>query len=247
MKKEIEKYYSVAKDYYTRKHYYGVYHFFRFFVKSFYRQYYIIGKENITDAGMFIANHGKIHGPITLQLYFPFKKRIWTESQVCFYNSVSQYARKDFLRGKEGFTKVIYSILLFLPSFLLVPIMRGAEVIPVYRDKKSIIMLRKNLETIKQGINSIIFAESPEPYSKYVNKLNRGFVDAGRLVHSKMGKCPFYPIYISPDLQIIRIGEPTYYNYENNAKDEKERICNYLQEEITKMGESLPAHKVVNF
>ncbi|MDD3383813.1 MAG: hypothetical protein WC123_03950 [Bacilli bacterium] len=247
MKKEDKKYYSVAKDYYNRKHHYSIYRFFRFFVKLFYRQYCVLGKENINEAGIFIANHCKIHGPITLQLYFPFKKRIWTESQVCFYKSVSQYSRNDFLKEKRGLSKIIYSILLFIPSFLLVPIMRGSEVIPVYRDKKSIIMLRKNLETIKEGISSIIFAESPEPYSKYVNKLNRGFVDAGRLVHSKIGKCPFYPIYISPYLQIIKIGKPTYYNYENNAKDEKERICNYIQDEITKMAEKLPVHQVVNF
>ncbi len=239
--------YSTTKDYETRVRHYPVYTFFRRLLKACYRSYIVEYKTNQLHVGMYVANHCKMHGPLAIQLYFPKPKRLWADGDLCYYKSVTKYARANWLSSLKGLAHWFASILLFLPSLLFPYIMKREQVIPVYRDMRGLVTFRKNNENLKSGANSVILGESPVMYSRFVNKLNRGIVDAGKMAQGVLGVCYFYPVYICPALRRIEIGEPIKYDESIPLAEQKESICVYLQEQITKLGQELPKHKVINF
>ena len=72
---------------------YLVYRFIMFWVWFFYPKIKVHGEENLPD-GPYVAvgNHAKMNGPISCELYFPRKHRIWTAAQMMSFKDVPDYA-----------------------------------------------------------------------------------------------------------------------------------------------------------
>ncbi|MCR4933533.1 MAG: hypothetical protein K6A29_04990, partial [Lachnospiraceae bacterium] len=52
---------------------------------------------------------------------------------------------------------------------------------------------------------------------------------------------------ICPALKKVVFGKPVLFNHEAPMKEEQERICNYLMDEISEVAYSLPRHRVVPY
>ena len=54
-------------------------------------------------------------------------------------------------------------------------------------------------------------------------------------------------MYIAPKLITVTFGNPIKYNSQLSSDAQREEICNYLKEEITRIAKDLPRHKVVPY
>lgn len=243
----MKKYYACEKNYYTHWRPHIFFKICRGLVFIFYPSYKTKWLTMVQEpVAVYVANHSKIHGPLYAMLDFPKKMRIWGDGALCFLNQAHEYIMENFF--PTHLKNHFFSFIAYIMTPMMVAIFRGAEIIPVFRGPDLLITFRKTVETLKEEKNIFLFAECPTKYNKYVNEFNRGFVQVGRVINSSLGrKIAFYPTYICAALKTTLIGEPIYYDPNLKPNDQTEKICIYLQEEITKMAETLPDHKVVNF
>lgn len=219
-------------------------------VRLVYRKYQVeLQAELLPPGNIYVSNHAQLHGPLGQYLYFPQKRFIWVIGQMFNRKEVTTYAMEDFWRNKSRKTKWLYKLFSIL---IVAPIgsslFRTADTIPVYKD----IRLRKTMsQTIKcldEGNDVIIFPENRNPYNQYINEFQRNFIDIARPYTKKTNKpLWFYPMYTCHQLKKILIGKPIKYDQANDIDSERTRICKYLQEEITKLGDSLPNHTIIPY
>lgn len=219
-------------------------------VRLVYRKYKVEVEEPLAEPGnIYISNHAQLHGPLGQYLYFPQKRFVWVIGQMCSRKEVTKYAMEDFWRTKSKWTKWLYKLF----SFLVVAplgsyLFSRADSIPVYKDVRLRKTMSQTIQRLDEGNDVIIFPEGREPYDKFTFQFQKNFVDVARPYSKKTGKpLLFYPMYTCHDLKKIIIGKPTRFNPEADINSERNRINIYLQEEITKLGDSLPNHTIVPY
>ena len=225
---------------------YIVYKVFLFFVKLFYPKTEFEGQDNLPDGPCIIAaNHAQMDGPIAGILYYPREKRIWCIGEMMHFKEVPAYAFQDFWSKKPKSVRWFFRILSYIIAPFAVCIFTEADTIGVYRDKRLADTLKDSVEALKRREDVIIFPESPTEHNNIIYKFQTGFVDVARMYHRETGENVYFvPMYNAPALKKVVIGKPTVYNSENKPHDERERICDYLMNEITEMARSLPRHTV---
>lgn len=244
--------YSPIKEYAKFPRLKLLFKFIRFFLIKGYKRPKIEYEVELDNSRpiVFIGNHCQIHGPLMGHFGFLEDARIWCTNEVLYWKSCPEYAFDMFLGGyqKPKNKQWLYRILSYLMTPLLLLAFRGADVIPVYRDARLVTTYNKSAETINDGKNIIIYPECPEPLNDFINKFNPGFVDIARFMKLKAKKeIVFVPIYLAPELKTIKVGKPIEYDYSRNVKEQREELLEKLQNEVTRLGESLPEHKVVYF
>ena len=219
-------------------------------IKMFFPRFQVEKKTDLNAPGhIYVSNHAQAYGPLAMYFYFPQKRYIWTIGEMCNRKEVTSYAMEDFWRHKSKWTKWIYKLFSFiilapLGSYLL----KTADTIPVYKDSRLRQTMSKSIDKLNEGNDIIIFPEYRDLYNKYINEFQINFVDVGRFYTRRTNiDLSFYPVYTCVDLRKILIGEPTKFNSHANIDEERMRIVRYLQDEITKLGESLPNHTIVPY
>ena len=232
-----------------KKKSYFLYWIVRSLVWLFYPKIRREGTENIPDEPViFVGNHTQMNGPITAQLYFPGKRYIWCIGEMMEWKEVPGYAFKDFWSFKPKWTHWFYRILSCLITPLSVLIFNNADTIPVYHDGRLRDTFRKSVSALEEGASLVIFPEQNVKYNHIVYDFQEGFVDVARLYHRRTGReAAFVPVYLAPALKKIVFGKPVRYDASAPPKAERDRISSYLKDEITKMAESLPRHRVVPY
>ena len=238
-----KKYYCSNKPYAKHKHPYIIYHTVYFLFNVFVPKFKINYKQKLEGLNIYVANHSKVFGVLFAAKWLRKDTRIWAEADLCFHKTAPRYMINNFFGGKK-----IYWPLAILLTPLIVGILRGAKVIPVYRDARLITTYKKTIETLKEGKNVLLFAENPERYNKYINDLNKGFVEVGRMINKYMKQdINFVPMYIAWTIRETGVGNPITFDNTNKYRDEVERITAYIKDEMTSLAESMPEHKVINF
>jgi len=248
-KKVKKKYYSVTKDYARFKKPKIVYHLFMQPARLFHKKYKFNANGQVIDEpSIFISNHSKAFGPIAVSRDFPYKFRPWVEQKVLFYKSCPKYAYECFFPPK-GKIKIFNKMGCFFASLLLVPLLRGQEGIPVYRDRRIKTTFQKTMETlIDDKRHIIIFPECPDKYSEYIHQLNSGFVQIAKIYYERTGKCiKFYPCYIPPGLKSFEVGEPIQYDPNIPMKEQKEIVATYLRDQLDAIARALPPFKPIPY
>lgn len=225
--------------------------FFRFIkgiVRLVYRKYKIEMQEDLLAPGnIYVSNHSQLHGPLGQYLYFPQKRLVWVIGQMCNRKEVTAYAMEDFWRDKKAkwFYKLFCkTIVAPLGSYIF----SKADAIPVYKDVRLRKTIALTMQCLDEGNDVIIFPECRHPYNKYINQFQRNFIDIARPYTKKTNKpLFFYPMYTCHELKKILIGKPIKFDQANDIDSERTRICNYLQEEIVKLGDSLPNHTIIPY
>lgn len=221
----------------------------RWLLWFFYRDYRVEGEENLPEGpAVIVGNHSQMHGPIACEFYFPGYHHTWCAGQMMKLKDVPAYAYEDFWSQKPPLCRPFYKLLSYLIAPLAVLVFTNANTIPVYRDRRIAITLKRTIRKLQEGARVVIFPEEDKKYNAILYQFQEGFVDVARLYQ----KCadsglPFVPLYIAPNLKTMYIGKPIYFDSAAPIDEERERICTYLMEEITRIARSLPTHKVVPY
>ena len=104
-------------------------------VGLFYKKRTFVGLENFPDEPcLVIGNHCQAHGPLTCELYFPKKKKIWCIGQMMKVKEVPAYAYQDFWSLKPKCVRWWFKLLSYLIAPLAAFIFNRADTIAVYKD-----------------------------------------------------------------------------------------------------------------
>lgn len=221
----------------------------RWIIWLFYPKVTVDGLENLPqEPCIVVGNHTHMHGPICAELHFPGKRRTWCASQMMYLKEVPAYAFQDFWSGKPKWTHGFYRALSYLIAPISSCVFNNAYTIPVFRDNRLIKTFKQTISSLQEGENVIIFPECYEPHNHIVHQFQDKFVDVAKLYHDRTGTELFFvPLYIAPALKKMYLGKPIRYNAMLPKEKERQRICQYLMDEITKIATDLPSHKVVPY
>ena len=228
---------------------YRCYRVIRWLVQFFYPKITVVGQENLPDAPVIaVGNHSQIHGPITAELYYPGKRRIWCAGQMMHMKEVPAYAYQDFWSGKPKWSRWFFRILSYLIAPIAACVFNNAFTIPVYRDTRLLNTFRQSVSALEDGSSLIIFPECAAKHNSIVNQFQDKFIDVAKLYYKRTGKAvSFVPMYLAPALKTLYLGTPIPFRPDVPIAQERERICGELMEQITKIGTSLPRHRVVPY
>lgn len=227
----------------------GLYKGIKGLVRLFYPKTEVTGAENLPpEPVLVIGNHAKMNGPIVCELYLPGNHYTWCAGEMMHLKDVPAYAFRDFWAEKPKAVRWFYHGLSYVIAPFSVCVFNNANTIGVYHDTRILSTFKNTVKCLTEGANVVIFPEHAEPYNHIVNDFQDKFVDVARLYYKRTGKkLGFVPMYLAPALKKACLGEPVYFCPENDAQTERERICDYLKEQITRMAEDLPEHKVVPY
>lgn len=219
----------------------------KFIVKTVFPKYEVNGIENMPNKpAIYISNHAQAHGPIAMQIYFPTTKSIWCIGEMMDMKSVPSYAYQDFWSLKPKRTKWIFKIISYLIAPLCEYIFRRADALAVYKDARIISTFKDTVTELNEGNNIVIFPESPTLYNDIVNEFQDKFVDVARLYYKKNKEdIQFVPTYVGGNK--ITFGKPITFDHNISIDEQRESICTYLKEEITKIAKEMPTHKVIPY
>jgi len=218
-------------------------------VDFFYPQMELEGSGNIPEGpALIVGNHAQMHGPIALELSYPKAHAIWCAGEMMDRSEVADYAYRDFWSQKPQNLRWFYRLLSHLIVPLSVCIFNNADTIGVYHDTRLLSTYRKSVEKLESGCHLIIFPEHDRAYNSVLCDFQDRFVDTAKLFYGKTKiSLPFVPMYVAPALKKICFGEAVYYQPDTPIREERERICKKLKEEITSMALRLPKHRIVPY
>ncbi len=218
-------------------------------VRICYKKREVIGIENLpTTPSLIISNHAQLHGPITIELDFPGNRYTWCIGQMMKLKEVPSYAFQDFWSKKPWWSRWIFKIISYLIAPLSSYIFTHANTIAVYKDSRVMSTFKETVNKLHDGANVVIFPECEKEFNNIVNDFQTRFVDVAKLYYKKYQvELDFVPLYIAKNLKKMVLGKPIKYNHELDIDEQREVICNYLKEEITRIAKELPRHKVVPY
>jgi 1-acyl-sn-glycerol-3-phosphate acyltransferase len=202
----------------------------------------ITGLENIDNSAeaVFVCNHAGSYGPIIMGLCFPYKNKPWVdyrtmEKEFCRDQIENNFVKAD-LKLKRPLSKWLAAAI--VPACLA--LMRSSMAIPVYNIPNKVFRtFNQTSAALQEGYNIIVFPESTELYTEFINNFHTGFVYIGREYFKRTGKVlRFYPVYVNPKDKIITIGKSTTYIPMFGFHIERDRISDYLKETINNMAVS---------
>ena len=196
---------------------------------------------------VFVSNHASINGPLMMTFYFNRKCRIWAISEALDKTRTKSYAFHDVLVGESRRHFWFWKFMAGIVKVMLPPILIY-NTITVYRDKRILETFRNSTEALKQGYDIVVFGESTERYSEYVNEIQPGFVGLGRMYFRQTGKrLKFYPVYLNKENMLISVGSPIEYNPDMDPEEFKRTVCTFIRDGIDRLGRDMKPHKPVPF
>lgn len=227
----------------------GCFRVIRSILKWVYPVITVEGAENLPDEPCIaVGNHSHMHGPLAGEFYFPGVRKIWCAHQMMYWKEVPAYTFQDFWSGKPKWTHWFYHIASYVITPLSVCLFKNAKTIPVYRDNRLLTTFKLTISALEDGVNVIIFPECYTPYNNIVYQFQDKYIDVAKLYYKRTGKTvPFVPLYIAPNLKKMFIGKPTVFDPNAPICQERQRITNYLMEEISGIAINLPRHTVVPY
>lgn len=216
--------------------------------RFFYGKIKFIGLDNIKSPCIIVANHAQAYGPLMFELGFPFSQKMWCISDMLSLKTAPNYIYKDFFKYKSKKMAWLYLPLSFLMSPMLVYLCKNIHPIAVYKDSKILSTFKNSVQSLKNGENIIIFPETHEKNNNIVNNFQTGFVNISKF-YEKQCQMPllFVPAYVCPELKTVVFGDPMGTDLDISNKEKSKEFCNQLMQEITRLAQSLPKHKVVPY
>ena len=215
----------------------------------FYPKLEVVGTENLPDdASVIVGNHTQMNGPIAAELYCPGKHYTWCAGQMMHLKDVPGYAFQDFWSQKPRYTYGFYKLLSHIIAPLSVFVFNNANTIGVYHDSRIISTFRDTVKRLQEGNHVVIFPEHDVKYNHILYAFQDRFIDVAKLYYRKTGKeVAFVPLYIAPKLKKMYLGKPIRFCAANPMDEERNRVREYLMNEITDIACNLPEHTVVPY
>ena len=196
---------------------------------------------------VFVSNHASINGPLMMTFYFSRKCRIWAIAEALDKVHTRSYAFHDVLVGDGRRNFRFWKFVAGIVKVMLPPILIY-NTITVYRDRRILSTLRNSTEALMNGYDIVIFGESTERYSEYVNEIQPGFVSLGRMYYKKTGKrLRFYPVYLNNENRLISVGSPIEYDPDMDPEEFKRKTTTFIRDGIDRLGRNMRKHRIVPF
>lgn len=241
------KYYNAVGDYTDKKPFHPIYNALKKLVRLFFPKNEVIWKTEKppeSEPLFFVCNHTKIYAPV----YYLLQKktvRPWANFQFLFKDDCFKHIKNRICIGKRKWLLPLGWLL----TPLIIKTFRATEPIPVYHKTTKVFTdtFGKSIQTMEEGTSQVIFPERTEnQVNKYIFQFNHGFPTVAEIYYKKTGKLmKFYPVYCAQSLHTFVIGEPVTYDPSIPMATQKIAICEYLQDKVKELGDSLPEHKIV--
>ncbi len=218
-------------------------------LKWVYPKFEAVNTENLPDEPcIIVGNHSQMYGPIVCELFFPIKRQTWCVGKMMEVKEIPAYSMEDFWPHKPKSSRWFYKMLGYVIAWPAAFIFKNADTIGVYSDTRIMSTFKKTVAALDDGCSVVIFPEKHQPYNNILCQFQQNFADVARIYHKKTGKqLKFVPMYIAPKLKKFYFGNPVQYNANQQADTEKQRICQYVMDQITAIAASLPEHTVVPY
>ena len=218
-------------------------------VRIFYPRIRISGAKKLPEKdAVIVANHSQMNSPIAFELYSPVRRYTWCVGEMMELREVPEYAFRDFWSEKPLWNRWFFKGLSYVIAPLAVCVFNNADTIAVYHDARLVNTFRESMERLQEGADIVIFPECDRPYNHILYDFQDKFVDIARFYYRKTGKeLQFVPAYMCPELKRLVFGKPVRFDADSPVSEERERICTYLKQEITRIAEALPEHTVVPY
>lgn len=221
----------------------------RALVKLFYPAITVEGLEKLPqEPCVIVANHCQMNGPIACELYLPGKRAIWCAGQMMHLKEVPGYAFQDFWSQKPKWCQPFFKLASYLIAPLSVCVFNNAHTIVVYRDSRIISTFKNTVKALCDGANVVIFPEHDVKHNHIIYDFQDKFIDIARLYYKKTGKAlQFVPMYISPKLRKMYLGEPVPFDAAAPMDVQRPAIRDRLMTAITDIAVALPEHTVIPY
>ncbi len=173
--------------------------------------------------------------------------RPWVHWQVCFPQTFASYAMQDFWPNKPKRVLWWFWLLAHILSRLVPFVMCGMQAIPVYRDSRSITTFRKSMQTLNEELDIVLFPETDRPHGSYINDIDAGFIDIGKLRKRAGFPATFVPVYVCPALRTLSFGFPILYDNAATPEENRRVIAGKILSGITELAQEQPPHTPVTY
>lgn len=200
----------------------------------------LVGEENLQEGpAVIVANHMGAIGPVGICSSLPMRLYPWVLRATVDKVEGPENVRKDFvekvLKIKPPLSETIAQGICKISSPLLLSL--GCIPVPTTHQEQEE-TFQRSLYLLKQGKFLLIVPEDPkaepDPLTG-IRRFKRGFLRLGELYAQETGqRLPFYPIAIH-EAGLVMVGKPIAYNPLNEAKMERVRMVNLLEETIKEM------------
>ena len=207
------------------------------------------GTEHIPDEpAIFVGNHTQMNSPMICEFYFPVPRYTWCAGAMLHLKDVPAYAFQDFWSQKPKWTHPFYRLLSYLIAPVSVFVFNNANTIGVYRDTRIITTFKNTVEVLQSGQSVVVFPEHDVRRNNIIYEFENRFIDVAKLYYKRTGKAVnFVPMYVAPKLRQAHLGQPIRFDPEAPMDQERQRICDYLMEQVTEIARALPEHTVVPY
>ena len=227
----------------------SIYRGIKWLVRVCYPRMEVVGTENLPeDPAVIVGNHAQMNGPIACELYLPGEHDTWCAGEMMNLKEVPAYAYRDFWSQKPWYSRWFYRLLSYVIAPLSVCVFNNANTIGVYHDSRIISTFKNTVKRLQAGSRVVIFPEHDAPYNQILCEFQDRFIDVAKMYHKRTGReLEFVPLYLAPRRKAMYLGKPVRFRADAPLEEERQRICQYLMEEITAMACALPEHIVVPY
>lgn len=202
-------------------------------LKKILREYIITGEGNVVgkEPCVFVCNHAGIHGPIAMEIYFPYEFRPWVVSDMVYRKSCRIHLERELFGSMPLIFKPFCKLLTVIIEPIVLWIMHEVKAVPVYKGSRKIFeTIAITIDALAKGDNIAIFLDFlDDTEGNNWSSNNLGFLRLARDYYYKFGKTIyFYPVRIDRKKRKININTPVIYFPQNSLKEEKQRLMNIL-------------------
>ncbi|MDR3292911.1 MAG: hypothetical protein LBT20_02270 [Clostridiales bacterium] len=200
---------------------------------------------------LFMANHANDYGPTAVMLALKKRKfRSWSSANMLSLKTAPDQIMKTIFPNARGVLKPVCRVMSYLMAPVMASMFKAAGVVPVYRDIRIKTTYTKTIETLKEGLDVVIFPESivPNPENPYLDTLQKGAFKTLGFCKKYLGSVPkIYPVYCCRSLDTVVIGAPVIFDESLPVADAEEKATDEINAAVKRLGESLPPHKVTHY
>jgi 1-acyl-sn-glycerol-3-phosphate acyltransferase len=200
----------------------------------------LVGEENLQDGpGVIVANHMGAIGPVGICSSLPMRLYPWVDGGTVDKVKGPENVRVDFVEMVLHIKPPLSEIIAEGICKISTPLLLSVGCIPVpetHQEQEK--TFQTSLTILKQGKFILIAPEDldgePDPLTG-ICAFKRGFLRLGELYYQEAGaRLPFYPVAIHESGLVI-VGKPIVYNPLINARLERLRMVNLLEQTIKTM------------
>jgi hypothetical protein len=141
-------------------------------------------------------------------------------------------------------------ILSFGMGFAMSATFRASGAIPVYRNERIADTYSKTFETMREGLDVVIFPDSlvRNPENEFIDVMQKGAFKTFKLCVAETGSAPgVFPAYCCKSLNTVCFGNPLVFDTELPPYEAMQKLEREVGAEIKRLALTLPPHKVTHY